>query len=223
MPAIPPSTKEQIVLAGERLFAQHGIDGISLRQIGTAAGAGNNSAVQYHFGTKEQLAQAIFEYRLPGLQQRRALLIATTGDSSLRDLLSCQVLPVMEQAEQPGSHYLAFLAMLAQYRRIDVIKRLEPESLQPAQALSEQVSARLPHLPPGLARHRFSRAMSLLIQAAADREQANADGRPVLAFRLDVADLLDCMAGILQAPASPDAVAAIKAGHGIGLPQALFP
>jgi AcrR family transcriptional regulator len=223
MPAFPPSTKEQIVLAGERLFAQHGIDGISLRQIGVAAGAGNNSAVQYHFGTKEQLVQAIFEYRLPALHQRRALLIATTEGGTLHDLLNCQVLPVMEQAEQPGSHYLAFIAMLAQYRRYDVIKRIPAEFLQPARALSERVSAQLPHLPPGLALHRFSRAMILLVQAAADRERANADGRPVLAFRLDVSDLLDCMAGILQAPASPAAIAAIKGSPGIALPQALFP
>ena len=52
MTTIAPSTKEQIVLAAEGLFAERGIEGVSLRQIGTAAGNGNNSAVQYHFGTK---------------------------------------------------------------------------------------------------------------------------------------------------------------------------
>ena len=68
MTLIAPSTKEQIVLAAERLFAEHGIDGVSLRQIGVAAGNGNNSAVQYHFGTKDRLVQAVFEYRLPRLR-----------------------------------------------------------------------------------------------------------------------------------------------------------
>lgn len=223
MPAFPPSTKEQIVLAGERLFAEHGVDGISLRQIGLAAGTENNSAVQYHFGTKDQLVQAIFEYRLPLLHLRRAHLMATTETGTLRDLLSCQVLPVMEQAEQPGSHYLSFIAMLRQYRRLDVVKGLPAEFVDPMRALSEQVIARLPDLPPGLAVHRYARAMSLLVQAGADRERANADGRPVTAFNLDVGDLLDCMAAILEAPASAVVVAAIGKGDGVGILATLFP
>lgn len=222
MSAIPLSTKEQIVLAGERLFAEHGIDGISLRQIGVAAGAGNNSAVQYHFGTKEQLVQAIFEHRLPGLHQRRAHLMRVADGGTLRDLLSCEVLPVMEQADRPGSQYLAFTAMLAQYRRYDVFKRLPAEFLRPAEALSEAVSGQLGHLPRALALHRFSRTLILLIHAAADRERANADGRPVLAFRLEVSDLLDCMAGILQAPASAETISAIDQDPGPGLLLTLF-
>ena len=48
-----------------------GLLGVSLRQIGAAAGNGNNSAVQYHFGTKDRLVQAVFEYRLPRLRERR--------------------------------------------------------------------------------------------------------------------------------------------------------
>jgi AcrR family transcriptional regulator len=53
--------KEQIVLAAERLFAERGLDGVSLREIGAAVGNANNSAVQYHFGSKDQLVRAIFE------------------------------------------------------------------------------------------------------------------------------------------------------------------
>ena len=70
------STKEQIVLAAERLFAARGYEGVSLREIGAAAGSGNNSAVQYHFGSKGQLVVAIFENRLPYIDDRRAVLTA---------------------------------------------------------------------------------------------------------------------------------------------------
>ena len=73
---LPRSTKEQIVLAAERLFAERGYEGVSLREIGAAAGSGNNSAVQYHFGSKEQLVVAIFENRLTYIDDRRAVLIA---------------------------------------------------------------------------------------------------------------------------------------------------
>src|SRR4051812_50018016 len=76
MSVIAPSTKEQIVLAAEALFAERGVEGVSLRQIGAAAGNGNNSAVQYHFGTKDRLVQAGFEYRLPRPRERRDPLLA---------------------------------------------------------------------------------------------------------------------------------------------------
>src|ERR1700757_4705681 len=70
---LPPSTKEQLVTTAERLFAVHGIDSVSLRQICAEAGNANNSAVQYHFGSKDRLLQAIFEYRIPHLMAPRDL------------------------------------------------------------------------------------------------------------------------------------------------------
>ena len=39
------STKEQILLTAERMIADHGVDGVSMRQIGTAVGSGNNQLV----------------------------------------------------------------------------------------------------------------------------------------------------------------------------------
>jgi len=39
MPAAALSTKEQIVLAAERLIADHRVDGVSMRQIGAAVGS----------------------------------------------------------------------------------------------------------------------------------------------------------------------------------------
>ena len=56
----PSASALRLVLAAERLFALHGIDGVSLRQIASEAGSANNSAVHYHFGSKEGLIGAIF-------------------------------------------------------------------------------------------------------------------------------------------------------------------
>ncbi len=55
MPVVAPSTKEQIVRPAERLFAEHGLDGVSLRKIAAAAGNANNSVDQYHVGSKGML------------------------------------------------------------------------------------------------------------------------------------------------------------------------
>src|SRR5579862_8907223 len=127
MPIVAPSTKEQIVRAAERLFAQHGIDGVSLRQIGAAAGNSNNSAVQYHFGSKDALVEAIFGYRWPRLHERRTLLIAERRPRDLRGWVECLLLAVLEQGELPGSHYLGFVAMLHQHGRRDILGSLPEE------------------------------------------------------------------------------------------------
>ena len=71
----PPATALQLLLAAERLFAEHGLAGIYCA-ISIEAGSSNNSAIQYHFGSKDDLLRAIFAYRLGDLMQRRALLRA---------------------------------------------------------------------------------------------------------------------------------------------------
>ena len=48
-------TRMTLINAAEELFAQSGIDGVSLRQINVTAGQKNSSAVHYHFGSKESL------------------------------------------------------------------------------------------------------------------------------------------------------------------------
>ena len=47
-------TKQKLVQVSGRLFAQHGYDGVSIRDIAKAAGV-NLGAVTYHFGSKESL------------------------------------------------------------------------------------------------------------------------------------------------------------------------
>lgn len=205
MPALAPSTKEQIVYTAERLFAEHGIGGVSLRQIGAAAGSGNNSAVQYHFGSKDKLIQAIFEHRLPLLHERRTLLIAERCPRDLRAWLECRFRALLEQSEREGSHYVRFVAMLQQQGRRDIFERLPAEFLASARTFHEKISALLPHVVEPLRSHRIAQALMLLVHAGADRERARAGGRKVLPFAVYANDLLDGIAGFLEAPVSPAA------------------
>ena len=100
---LPLSTKEQIVLAAERLFAERGYEGVSLREIGAAAGSGNNSAVQYHFGSKEQLVVAIFENRLTYIDDRRAILIAQLEPPTSAPGSSATSFPCSNKARSTGA------------------------------------------------------------------------------------------------------------------------
>jgi AcrR family transcriptional regulator len=62
--------------AAERLFAEQGIDAVSLRQIGTAAGMRMAGTVAYHFGDKDGLIRAIIEDRDRRIDERRRALLA---------------------------------------------------------------------------------------------------------------------------------------------------
>lgn len=57
-------------MAAERLVGERGIAALSLREAAGSAGARNNSAAQYHFGTEDGLIDAIFELRMGTITRR---------------------------------------------------------------------------------------------------------------------------------------------------------
>ncbi|MBN2319727.1 MAG: TetR family transcriptional regulator [Acidobacteria bacterium] len=67
-------TKDSILNASERLFAERGFDAVSLRAITTAAGV-NLAAVNYHFHSKKQLLQALFTRGVQKLNRKRIALL----------------------------------------------------------------------------------------------------------------------------------------------------
>src|SRR3546814_12227805 len=69
-------TRERILDTAERLFAEHGIDGVSIARITAEAGQRNASALQYHFGTRTDLIREIFARRMAVVNARRLELLA---------------------------------------------------------------------------------------------------------------------------------------------------
>jgi AcrR family transcriptional regulator len=63
-------TRTRILDAAEELFMQHGFEGTSMRQLTARAGA-NLSAVNYHFGSKNALVEAVFRRRLDPMNTAR--------------------------------------------------------------------------------------------------------------------------------------------------------
>src|ERR1700757_3061670 len=98
------STREAILTAAERLFAEHGVYAVSNRQVSEAAGQGNNAAVGYHFGTKADLVRAIEgKHREPIEQLREQMVARTTESSDLREWVACLVCPLTEHLEELGN------------------------------------------------------------------------------------------------------------------------
>jgi AcrR family transcriptional regulator len=72
--ATSADTKTRILDAAEHLFTEHGFEATSLRQLTTAAGV-NLAAVNYHYGSKEVLFQAVLTRRLDPMNQERIELL----------------------------------------------------------------------------------------------------------------------------------------------------
>src|SRR5688572_13920940 len=64
------STKEALLDAAETLLAQHGVAGASARDITKEAGA-NLGAINYHFGSKDNLVMEVFARRMRPMNKER--------------------------------------------------------------------------------------------------------------------------------------------------------
>ena len=114
MTASQCSTRERILGAAETLFAQHGFAGASLRQV-TAAANVNLAAVNYHFGSKDNLVEEVFRRRLDELNARRLDALARALDApqpTLERVLAAYIRPPLELSlDHDGGH--AFMRVLA--------------------------------------------------------------------------------------------------------------
>jgi AcrR family transcriptional regulator len=108
------STKERILGAAETLFARHGFAGASLRQV-TAAANVNLAAVNYHFGSKDNLIEEVFRRRLDELNARRLDALNTAlaiEPTRLEDVLGAFIRPALDLSlDETGGH--AFMRVLA--------------------------------------------------------------------------------------------------------------
>ena len=68
---------------------EHGFEATSLRSI-TAAAAVNLAAVNYHFGSKEELFQAVLTRRLDPMNQERVALLDRFEHEAAPTPLSCE-------------------------------------------------------------------------------------------------------------------------------------
>ena len=113
----PIDTKSKILDAAEELFMEHGFEATSLRLITTAAGV-NLAAVNYHFGSKEELFQAVLTRRLDPMNQDRLHLLSTYETAASGKALTCEkilaamFIPALKLArdhEQGGKNFLRLL------------------------------------------------------------------------------------------------------------------
>jgi AcrR family transcriptional regulator len=129
-----PDTRTQILRAAERLFAEKGIHGASLREINREAGQSNTGAVQYYFGDREGLVLAVIARHRKDDELRRHLLLdeyERGGGRDLRALGAALVIPLAAKLDDPdgGRSYLRISAEYYLYApRQEVGERRIPDT-----------------------------------------------------------------------------------------------
>lgn len=110
------ATSLSILDAAERLFAERGYEGASVRDIAKAAGA-QIASVSFHHGSKEALFERVVERRASELSAMRleALAAASSGNESLtlEQVLSAFLRPYLEKAGAGDPQWLAYARLVA--------------------------------------------------------------------------------------------------------------
>ncbi len=108
-------TQQRILDAAQSLFAESGFNDTSLRQITTKAEV-NLASVNYHFGSKKELIQAVLQRYLqvlmPRLDHEFDRLLASQKPNDLTQILSVFVKPLLDlnQLQRRGTR--TFLQLL---------------------------------------------------------------------------------------------------------------
>lgn len=108
-------TRERILDVAEQLFSEHGLDGVSMRQIAARACA-PLALANYHFTSKEGLYRAALQRRIDAVSaERRAALSkacdARRGPVSIEAVFEALARPWVELRSRPGG--LAYTRLLA--------------------------------------------------------------------------------------------------------------
>lgn len=120
MPRSPEPAREALIAVAERLFAERGVDAVTVRDVVEAAEQRNSSAVQYHFGNKAGLLQAILEPHQARLDARRAEILDDLGERpGLEALIEALIRPLASLLDsESGRYYIRIRAQLVGAARL---------------------------------------------------------------------------------------------------------
>jgi AcrR family transcriptional regulator len=198
--------KERILEVAERLFAEQGLDAVSLRSVTAEAGV-NVAAVNYYFGSKVALLQAMTQrfFRNVNAEQLRQLedIEAKTQTPSVQELLVAYASPIFGVFDSTrGREWVQTLMMIrtaAPSGSASMV--MEGENGTEVTSRYYEVLRRvLPSLPPDELWWRFERTHSLLMANQGRRVMQDTDKSKT--GRDERAWLLTFLAGALETGAT---------------------
>ncbi len=197
-------TKLALLRAAEKLFSERGVDAVSMREVSVAAGLRNNSAVLYHFKSREGLIDAVLERHADPIQARYVAqleLLERQGPVSLRTLLDVLIRPLLAKLDDPdgGFEFVSISAQLTVNPSLPLFTRAIASTSPGAVRMMEAMTP-LVQVPPELLMLRTDRFSSVLYSSlVAYARERDPDPRRRELF---LSDLIDTLSSIYTAPAS---------------------
>ncbi|HEX4507479.1 MAG TPA: TetR/AcrR family transcriptional regulator [Alphaproteobacteria bacterium] len=204
------ATRAKLIAVAERLFADKGVEGVSLAEINRVARQRHSNACHYHFGSKDGLIQAILEKHVPAISANRNAMfdaMEVAGGGSLAEVVRAFVRPVAAKLFDPngGKEFIRFNAQLVARHTLASRGHPLPYSMPQFDRLTRKLKAAMAarSLPDGLVEGRLMMAAIMLFHGLADYSRLR-DAMPGADDRADterfISDLETMIEGALTAP-----------------------
>jgi AcrR family transcriptional regulator len=152
-PESQAATKNLVFAAAERLFAVHGFQKVSVRDITAEAGV-NLASVTYHFRSKDALLLEIFSRRTTELNRARARMLHEASDKHqgrppLRAILEALIAPPVRWLDPKGDRLIAVQFLIrARSEGTEEIRAVLRHDVSHLRRFADALLAARPDLPP---------------------------------------------------------------------------
>jgi TetR/AcrR family transcriptional regulator, regulator of cefoperazone and chloramphenicol sensitivity len=195
-------TRSRLLRAGEQRFARDGVSGARMSDVVRDAGQANDSAVGYHFGSRQGLLEAIVAKHVGAMDDRRTV---PPRSASTRDLVAAIVVPTADLlASEEGRDFLRIMEQLADWSGLGSGRPAKPLRGTVIGTQLEALTRRLgERIGMPLSRERVALLVVFLTGALAARARSVEQGdRQRMAHDRFVEHLVDVLTGGLTAPSS---------------------
>jgi AcrR family transcriptional regulator len=175
-------TRDRIIEAANVMFAEHGVEGVSLRELTVRAGV-NLAAVHYHFGSKEGVLAELFARSSKPIVEWRLELLGKVrrrrdGRPVLEDVLDAFLRPALHAGRRQNASFVHLRARLA-LERGEATRRILSESFdESSRQFMDALAAAMPDLRREELNWRFHFLIGAMVYTMADsgRIQTLSDG-----------------------------------------------
>jgi len=217
-------TPDKLKFAAIELFSRRGIDGVSVRDIVSAAGVRNGGSLHYYFGSKEGLIRELIidsAKRSDAMRHRRlSELEAQGGPKSIAEVARI-IVEVETAGGEEGSvapptgfgHMRFIMALQINHRRL-FQQALEGDWNASYLRCLEHFRQLLPEVPPAILRQRFVFMYLYLVTILAARESAfdaSRHGGSLWSKDFALDNMIDTLCALLACPLSAETEAKLHA------------